>query len=158
MKDYLKKEIRFHIYARLAGIYQTMGKRSCLRVEGNSMCPTIRHGDTVVVEFMPVTLEVGDVVVFVDRRKGKLVTHRLVSLPGDMDMLITKGDNNRYPDAPLFRKDVIGKIVATDKNTAPMLSVVLYMYEQAKVPWRSLLVSLRRNHFIKIKRAEGAKC
>src|SRR5271154_6433672 len=69
---------------------------------GWSMLPTVRPGDTLVVErIAPDQVRAGDVVV--TGRGGTLVGHRVVSLPGGLAdrRWITQGDALALPDQPV---------------------------------------------------------
>jgi hypothetical protein len=88
--------------------------RLCLRLQGESMWPTIPAGSLVEVE--PVSthdIKLGDVVVW--QRDGKLVAHRVVQRmraePGVC--LITKGDNCSSSDRGLPMEAVLGRVRRT---------------------------------------------
>jgi len=97
--------------ALLAEVLQHVS-RCALRVRGDSMHPTIRDGDLVIVENSRVRrLEPGDIVVF-PTAEG-LCVHRVVGVTSNSGrkMLITAGDGNRGQDALLDPADVIGRVV-----------------------------------------------
>jgi signal peptidase len=75
-------------------------------VEGNSMDPSIKDDDAVVItDAEPSQLEVGDVVAFEDPEvSGQTIIHRIVNMDAqDMGLVIeTKGDANAYADPYLM--------------------------------------------------------
>ena len=107
-------------YRRIAGelahVELAPDSRLRLRVNGRSMLPLIRPGDIVVVEpVSPTKLRHGDIVAV--RRADDIVTHRLMT-PTDNGQVITKGDNMRGSDAPRAVTQVVGRIVALERNGA----------------------------------------
>ena len=78
---------------------------SVASVEGQSMEPTLRSGDLLLLR-RDLNPEVGDIVVY-EKSPGILIVHRIVKVG---DEIVTKGDNNRAPD-PVFEKEKIkGKV------------------------------------------------
>ena len=75
--------------------------------EGYSMYPIINDGDYIIIDVTPEDLKVGDVIVYY--HDGELIGHRIIGvLDGGF---ITKGDNNRYPDPWIVKKNqVIGEV------------------------------------------------
>lgn len=74
---------------------------SLAAVEGESMLPTVREGDLVILLKVsdPSEIRVGDVVVY--RSIGdRLIIHRVIEVRrvGNEYFYVTKGDNNLYPD------------------------------------------------------------
>lgn len=83
-----------------------------LVVAGSSMKPTILAGDSVVIRPLAGAPRVGDVVVY--SRGGRLWCHRVL-LPGRS--VITKGDARGRPDAPVPKRDIIGRAVALQRGS-----------------------------------------
>ena len=79
---------------------------------GESMLPSIAPGDAVRLRF---TREVapGDVVLFIWR--GHLGLHRAIAV--SERWVLTRGDNNRLPDPPLQRNEVLARVL--DAPPAP---------------------------------------
>jgi hypothetical protein len=70
----------------------------------------------------PGPIQIGDVVVF--DRHGRLVVHRVVGRTGDL--LITRGDRLRYPDAPVPAAAILGCVAAIERRgrrIAPRLTL-----------------------------------
>ena len=88
------------------------GHAARFRATGDSMYPTLRDGDALTV--LPVhvdDLRRGDIVLTQD---GTRVTaHRIRSLGA---AIVTRGDNSDEDDAPLAPSQVLGKVVAADRN------------------------------------------
>ena len=92
-----------------------IGKYIPLNVKTDSMAPTIREGDFIVMEECDVSkLKEGDVIAFFANEQDKVIikTHRIVNIMGEDQnkSFITRGDNNNVDDnVPVFPNDVIGK-------------------------------------------------
>ncbi len=84
-----------------------------LRVWGNSMSPTIRNGDAVVVEPCDGSaLRLGDIVFY--RRAGGHIAHRLIELRDGGMTLVTRGDAHTYCDPPFGPHEVVGRVVTIE--------------------------------------------
>lgn len=83
---------------------------------GDSMHPTIRDGEAVHVERPAEPLAVGHVVLA--RAKRGLTAHRIVRLRQNNGAveIVTRGDNCLRNDPPLTREDLVGRIVAVERN------------------------------------------
>ena len=84
-------------------------------VVSGSMEPAIPVGSIVYSKKVdPVTLQTGDVIVFIDPARGTTpITHRVVSNDQDTGTVITKGDANEREDAdPATYDNIIGKVAA----------------------------------------------
>lgn len=86
--------------------------------KGCSMFPAIRSGD--VCRFVPIDgerLMMGEIVLFADDG-GQLVGHRLVRITGSPRnrRFVCKGDTNRYPDEPIARERIIGKLTHVQRS------------------------------------------
>ena len=75
-------------------------------VSTDSMAPSLRAGDLVLLRPTGKVIKPGTVVTY--DFHGKLITHRVVEVVGDM--LVTKGDNNQEVDPwQVSFSDVVGK-------------------------------------------------
>lgn len=79
-----------------------------LEVVSGSMEPTIHVGDMIIVDTYAKNYKENDIITFKDEN-GALVTHRIISLDGDV--MITKGDNNDSPDPLNTTDQIIGRYV-----------------------------------------------
>lgn len=85
-----------------------------LRVRSTSMLPALAPGDKV--EILPLeaeTLVIGDIAVV--QVKDRFIVHRYLHGNGSQGIVV-KGDRLRRADAPVDRKDVIGKVVSIERN------------------------------------------
>jgi signal peptidase len=88
-----------------------------LLVSGSSMVPAVRPRDVLHVRHSEVAdLSKGDIVVF--RRAGQLIAHRAVRAPGKSGkgFLITRGDRVPRKDAPILGSELLGRVVAIERN------------------------------------------
>ncbi|MGA2737708.1 MAG: S24/S26 family peptidase [Bryobacteraceae bacterium] len=83
-----------------------------LPVTGSSMFPCMQPGDLLEIRRPAGPIQTGDVVVF--DRHGRLVVHRVVGQTGDL--LITRGDRLRYPDAPVPAAAILGCVTAIERR------------------------------------------
>jgi signal peptidase I len=79
-------------------------------ITSGSMWPALSEGDLVFIRGVAKEqLAEGDIIVYRNPNGGSFTIHRIVSLTADT--LVTKGDANFNPDAPISYNDVIGKTV-----------------------------------------------
>ena len=72
-----------------------------LRINGTSMTPLLRHGDSVILEpVTPASLHRGDIIAF--RLGQETITHRIIAL--EPQKILTLGDNLLQND-PLLLPD-----------------------------------------------------
>ena len=84
-----------------------------LKVSGTSMVPNLWPGDILTicpVEFADVAA--GDVVVF--SRDSFLITHRVIR--NCASTLITQGDSVPFPDSPVSKDELLGRVVSILRN------------------------------------------
>jgi signal peptidase len=82
-----------------------------LMYSGNSMSPTLKVPDTIVITpFNCHRIRVGDVIVFTAPDDGRTIVHRVVRI--QPERMITRGDNNSANDPyNIEPKQVIGQVV-----------------------------------------------
>ncbi len=88
------------------------------RAAGQSMHPTIRHGDMITVEPVPpAAVTRGDIIVY---RIGRgIIAHRVVAIRGGRGhpvVYITRGDACNICDAPAPGWQLVGKVVAVERR------------------------------------------
>ncbi len=89
------------------------GRALKFRAKGGSMSPFIRNGD--VVQLVPVKgkINLGDIILY-RSSYGNTIVHRVVQRR--REIVITKGDSSPSPDQPVLSKQVLGRVVAVEKN------------------------------------------
>ncbi len=119
------------------------------RVDGFSMLPTLEGGDLVVIQGVALSdVHVGDIVVYNNlcSSGGESVVHRVVNIT--INGLITKGDNNPYPDqsrfanialSPITEACLEGKVVFV----IPYVELLAYYVDANRLPqWLNYLPSI----------------
>jgi signal peptidase I len=81
-------------------------RRGHSTIEGDSMRPTLRPGDEVVVDLEPRKVRCGDLVAL--REGEQLVVHRVIERGPPV---ITRGDNSPRIDEPLAPGQLLGLVV-----------------------------------------------
>lgn len=95
-----------------------VGRRGLVRVQGDSMRPSLPPGSTLLVDFAPADPRVGDVLLF--RQSGTLVVHRFlarVTSKAAGPCFRTRGDNTPALDPPVLAGSVLGTVRAVDRGT-----------------------------------------
>lgn len=77
------------------------------------MSPFIRNGDVVEVVPLRGKVNLGDVILYCSSY-GNPVVHRVIQR--GKERTITKGDSVPSSDQPIFSKQVLGRVVAVEKN------------------------------------------
>jgi hypothetical protein len=89
------------------------GRGGAVRVQGDSMVPTLHAGQLLAVEFNPEGLKRGDLLLY--RQERFLVVHRLLDRVRCTDgarRLRTRGDGLNGLDPLLDRANVVGRVLA----------------------------------------------
>ncbi len=89
------------------------GRDGTVRVQGQSMLPTLRPGQLLAVEFAPRALARGDLLLF--RQGGLLLVHRSLgrARPSAGRILLrTRGDGAPTLDPPVDPAHVVGRVIA----------------------------------------------
>ena len=95
------------------------GKRSTVKISGNSMWPLFKDGSTVVVEHGSAGLRFGEIVLF--QRGEILIAHRIVRISrrSGRRFFITKGDRSlRYDRQRLEEDHILGRVIGIEKGEA----------------------------------------
>lgn len=89
------------------------GGQARLRVQGSSMLPLLRPGDTVcIAPCCPEHVRPGEIIIF--QRGNTLITHRVLACSAHS--LQTRGDSCRFSDAPIQAADILGRVVAIERD------------------------------------------
>ena len=86
--------------------YPTFFGLSHIRVQGNSMLPTIKS-NSLLFTIKAKRYEVGDIICF--KQDGYFVVHRIVDI--EETIVITKGDNNKECDEKINLDQIYGKVL-----------------------------------------------
>lgn len=81
---------------------------------GQSMHPTVRHADPVLVAPLRREVRRGDIVLV--PLGPRLMLHRVVAL--DHDRVITRGDARERNDSPVMRVEVVARAIAVRRDGA----------------------------------------
>lgn len=92
---------------------------SVFEVISNSMAPTIKKKDVIVIK-KDSKIEKDNIITF--KQGESFVTHRVIGVR--MNDYLTKGDSNNSNDKPVDKKDVIGEVVVTFKNVGLWRDVI----------------------------------
>jgi signal peptidase I len=93
------------------------GKSVKITLQGTSMLPCFRPGDTALISPLPEKgFYLGDIVVF--QYEGKYLAHRSVKKMNNINgnVILTKGDSCPVCDAPVLMHDVIGLMVQVERS------------------------------------------
>jgi signal peptidase I len=111
-----KSEMFFDLSADLLG----HGYRVRFRPKGESMHPTIKNGEVVVVEPVePCRVRRGDIVLYKSVARGRVIAHRVVRVNrkrGDITNFILRGDASLTCDLPVVPKQVLGRVVSVERE------------------------------------------
>jgi len=89
------------------------GRALIFKAKGGSMSPFIRNGDVVEVIPLRGKINLGDVILY-HSSCGSPVIHRVIQR--NKESIITKGDSVPGSDQPILSKQVLGRVVAIEKN------------------------------------------
>ncbi len=73
----------------------------------HSMSPLLLSVDKPIPESIK-KLKTDELIIF--KQKNKLIFHRLIYISPNQKIIITKGDNNFFPDSPINKSKIIGKV------------------------------------------------
>ena len=98
-----------------------------VRVTGMSMWPLLCHLRDGVILKPPVTIHIGDIVLF-DRRNGRYALHRMIFK--GKDGFVMSGDNQWHLEKNLPYSQIVGVVDAIDRNGRRIASsnILVKMY------------------------------
>jgi hypothetical protein len=103
--------------ARVGLIVQAVERFGQVRIRalGTSMFPAIRSGDVLhVARAAAETLSPGEIVVV--RSASRIFAHRLLRRSPSGAVIVTRGDAHLHEDPPASYRDVIGRVVAIERE------------------------------------------
>lgn len=115
------------VVSATVNIWREIGEQRWVTASGSSMEPTIRHGDRMLVHFGTAGVQPGSVIVFSQR--DMLLAHRVlrilsVTLEDETGRVVrrygTKGDNALSFDGLIAEEDVLGRVLAVERNGQAM--------------------------------------
>lgn len=86
--------------------YTNFFGHSVFKVISDSMAPSIRKGDIIIVK-IGTAIKKQDVITY--KQKNDFITHRVLEIKDTT--FITRGDSNNIGDVPIPKQDVVGKVV-----------------------------------------------
>lgn len=84
---------------------------SAFSTETESMSPTIKKGDIIIVKLGD-PIQEKDIITY--KKNNAFITHRIVEI--DQNSIIAKGDNNNTQDEPITQNEIIGKVILIINN------------------------------------------
>jgi hypothetical protein len=127
-------------FAALASEILGGGSSLRFRARGVSMWPLVRDGD--ILEVQPpgfAALRRGDVVLC-RPRGGRLVAHRVVQIirgNSGATTIVTQGDTLAFSDAPISAEQVLGYVVAVERN-GKRIKLDTHLQRLAGILWMRL--------------------
>jgi signal peptidase I len=105
-------------FADAAADLLASGWRLSFRATGRSMQPAIGEGERITVERISADdVRMGDIVLY--RTKQSVIAHRVEKIERDADrvtVLLLRGDASEQCDDPVLPAQVIGRVVAVDRE------------------------------------------
>jgi len=93
-------------------------------VVSNSMSPTFERGDMVLMQSISIHPEKGDIVLFYNKEYNLPVTHRVLSVKGDL--VFTGGDSSGPDSTPVNKKSVIARAITVAGKPVVIKNVGYY--------------------------------
>lgn len=109
------------VYQRFSGVEQPMLLGwGAAKILTGSMEPEMPVGSLIIIHEKE-DYQVGEAVTYIDSY-GRSVTHRIVSLDGDV--VVTKGDANNAEDKPFSESQIIGKVMCVIPGAGRVFSLL----------------------------------
>lgn len=92
--------------------------RKCrMKMKEQCMSPSLKEGDEIDVLYDVSDISIGDIIVF-RHYSNKIMAHRVIDImaKGDKSAIITAADNGGLWGYPVFKKDIVGKVVGVYRN------------------------------------------
>jgi len=105
------------VYTQLLREWIEAGEPAWLPVIGDSMAPFLPKGSKVLLSRMaPDRIACGDLIVY--EEEGRMICHRVLRRRphGFSPAFLTKGDGWRMTDPWICAKQIVGKVIAIDRN------------------------------------------
>jgi glycosyltransferase involved in cell wall biosynthesis/signal peptidase I len=111
-----RRPIPKQVYRAAIDMWKRSGRQHRIPVIGCSMLPLMKEGDRVLIAHGHEGVRRGEVVVF--QKWDKLVIHRVIGIHQRQPVptFLTKGDNAPGFDPPLGANEVIGRVLAIERD------------------------------------------
>ena len=124
-------------------LWSEQGKWHKISVVGNSMLPLMRDGNHVLVAHDSTSIHIGDVIVF--WQSDHLFVHRVIRIERTSQPVrfLTKGDNAPNFDSPVSVEEVIGRVIAIQRDDREiLLDTKAWRASGYLIAWTTLLLSM----------------
>jgi signal peptidase I len=104
----------------IIALWAESGQHHIIPMVGSSMLPYFKAGDQLCVMHASTNLNIGEVITFF--KDDMHVAHRIIMIKSDgaRTVILTKGDNSRWFDAPLSPADITGRVFAVVRHDRVM--------------------------------------
>ena len=123
-----------------------LSKFDRIKTIGQSMFPFLQHGDVIYYrQILYEDIKTNDIIVVKSRKS--YFTHRVI-FKND-DYIVTKGDNNPFPDRKVMREQIVGKVYQIKRKGKVVRLVHLYLLQSILYFKEIKLINsfLRKNNF-----------
>ena len=114
---YEKSQQEYELYARIIKMRSKYEPHITITIDGDSMNPSIAHGDKVKIKTYPHTYETGDIIAFI--MNDIIVVHRITNKRKEengVTYYTVRGDNTPQADSENFTEDdFIGIVVGINE-------------------------------------------
>jgi signal peptidase I len=94
------------------------GQRVRFKAPGRSMNPTIKEGETIIIQpAAPSAVRKGDIILY--SFENGFIAHRVVRIlkrKGDASCFIMRGDASDSSDCPVSAQQVLGKVISVERE------------------------------------------
>ncbi len=121
----MNKERSFSEFAKIIPELLENNETITISPQGSSMTPTIRQGDTVVLQ-KPCKIKKYDIVLFT-KKDGKAILHRVVKkLP--FGEYVMQGDSQSVKELGITDKDIIARVIKIKKGKKTIITSGFWFY------------------------------
>ena len=104
------------IVESIVELWGQCGQQNTVPVSGRSMLPLLESGDQLKVQHGQNHVGVGDVITFY--KDDMFVAHRIIKIKKKQNrhVIISKGDNAPQFDSPLRLQEIVGRVIAVERD------------------------------------------
>lgn len=107
----MNKNISDDMIFSIVEMWGETGKKTQIKVSGNSMKPLIDQNWTLIINHTK-NIRIGDIIVF--KKNGEMIAHRVVRILSK-NQLLTKGDASLQLDPIVYTSEIIGRVISIHK-------------------------------------------